>query len=468
MSDKPGQNSEDASVKDAEPQAVRDPVEDAADAATEHSAKPEPQVQQSAKPEPQPEHAQAYAQQPPPQQVVAPVVAAPRAGGVVTVVVAWLALLMVLALGAAAFWFFQQQTWRAQDVSAKLDKLSGAQQLFTESRLKREEMLNSQEQRLRALLREEVSLAEGRITERQQQVLDRVDRQASEQRQAIATEIAQKQQAASVAIEKQREQVAEVLDQQRQAVTDAINTQREELARFNVSDRQQWLVAETQYLLRLANQRIMMAGDVEAARALLVSADEIARQLESIDYLPLRSAVADDLAALRSVRNIDKEGLYLRLSALIHQIDRLKAFEMPKPPQLEKKEKADTLKERLQQGYDAALAKVSRYVQVRRRDVPYTALMDPQWEGLVRQNLRMLLEQAQMALLMGNQALYEDSLKRAGHWVVEFFDADKQAATAMAEGITALQGETVSVELPDVSGSLRALNEVIAKHQQEG
>lgn len=453
MSDKPSQNDDKSTAPTDDSQSEERSV----DESTEHSVKVEPQ----------PDSGQAYTQQFPPQQTVAPVIAAPRAAGVVTAVVAWVALLMVLALGAAAFWFFQQQSWRAQDVSTKLDKLSGAQQTFTESRLKREEMLNSQEQRLREVLREEVSLSEGRILERQQQVLDRVDRQATEQRQAIATEIAQKQQAVSASIEQQRERVSEVLEQQRQAVSDAIATQREELARFNVSDRQQWLVAEAQYLLRLANQRIMMAGDVEAAKALLVSADEIARQLESIDYLPLRSAVADDLAALRSVSNIDKEGIYLRLSALIRQIDQLKAFEIPKPPQAEKKDKAESWKERLQQGYDAAIAKVGRYVQVRRRDVPYTALMDPQWEGLVRQNLRMLLEQAQMALLMGNQALYEDSLKRAGHWVKEFFDADKQAATAMADGLTALQGETVSVALPDISGSLRALNEVIAKHQRE-
>ena len=67
------------------------------------------------------------------------------------------------------------------------------------------------------------------------------------------------------------------------------------------------------------------------------------------------------------------------------------------------------------QGYEAALAKLSDYIIIRRRDEPIQALMDPQWEGLVRQNLRMLLEQAQIALLSGNQLLYRDSLERAQH-----------------------------------------------------
>lgn len=383
----------------------------------------------------------------------APVVAIPsvapapaKAGGVVTAVVAWLSLLLIVALAAAAFWFFQQQSWRERDVGRKIDDLASAQQALSEARLKREEMLNSQEQRLRELLREEVELAEGRMGERQQQFLDRMDRQAAEQRQAAGQEI----------------------ERQRVAVEQALNTQREELARFNIGDRQQWLIAEAQYLLRLANQRMLMAGDVEAATALLTSADEIARQLENIDFLPVRSAVADDLAALREVEQIDTEGLYLRLSALIDRVSQLQAFAMPERDKSAAKAEAVTWQERLKQGYQAALTKLSEYIVIQRRDVPYSALMDPQWEGLVRQNLRMLLEQAQVALLMGNQPLYEESLRRASRWVSEFFDADAEAAKALAAALEELAGETVSVQLPDISSSLRALDTVIAKRQREG
>ena len=81
---------------------------------------------------------------------------------------------------------------------------------------------------------------------------------------------------------------------------------------------------------------------------------------------------------------------------------------------------------------------MSDYIIIRRRDVPMQALMDPQWEGLVRQNLRMLLEQAQVALLSGNQTLYRESLQRAQHWVGEFFESDEAAARAMAREITQL------------------------------
>ncbi|MEL7047338.1 MAG: uroporphyrinogen-III C-methyltransferase, partial [Pseudomonadota bacterium] len=75
------------------------------------------------------------------------------------------------------------------------------------------------------------------------------------------------------------------------------------------------------------------------------------------------------------------------------------------------------------QGFDAAVAKLSEYIVVSRRDVPVETLMDPQYEGLVRQNMRMLLEQAQVAMLSGNELLYRQSLERAEGWVTQFFKA---------------------------------------------
>ena len=115
-----------------------------------------------------------------------------------------------------------------------------------------------------------------------------------------------------------------------------------------------------------------------------------------------------------------------------------------------------------------AAHKLSEYLVIRRRDVPMQALMDPQWEGLVRQNLRMLLEQAQVALLSGNQTLYGESLERAQHWVAQFFESDATAAQAMAREITQLSGQTVSTSMPDLTRSLNALDQAMRKRLQQG
>jgi uroporphyrin-3 C-methyltransferase len=243
---------------------------------------------------------------------------------------------------------------------------------------------------------------------------------------------------------------------------------RAELARFSATDRDSWLVAEAQYLLRLANQRLVMAGDVAAAQLLLGSADNILRELGDIGLHDVRGAVAADLAAVRAVPKVDVEGIYLRLSALIEQADKLVIFELPEKEAQPAREVEDDWQQRLQRGYEEAATKLSDYIVIRRRDVPMEALMDPQWEGLVRQNLRMLLEQAQVALLSGNQTLYRESLERSQHWVKQFFDSDEAASRAMAQEISQLQGLTVAVELPDISRSLRALDQAMEQRLQQG
>ncbi|MFU8764756.1 MAG: uroporphyrinogen-III C-methyltransferase, partial [Haliea sp.] len=182
---------------------------------------------------------------------------------------------------------------------------------------------------------------------------------------------------------------------------------------------------------------------------------------------PVRRAVAADIAALRALPEIDTEGLYLRLSALADQVGGLVIFALPEreigPAALEE---GDGWHQRLRQGYEEALHTLSRYVTVRRREMPFEALVDPQWEALLRQNLVMLLQQAQVALLSGNQPLYHASLRRARHWLVEYYLAEEAATAAVARELDDLAAQPIAVELPDISRSLRELDAVTGQRLQ--
>lgn len=256
------------------------------------------------------------------------------------------------------------------------------------------------------------------------------------------------------------------LTQSLQSVEVKLAEQQKELARFSASDRESWLLAETGHLLRLANQRLVMAGDPVAAQALLDSADSVLRELDDPNLHAVRAAVAVDIAALRAVPKVDVEGIYLRLAALIEQADALVIFQFPQQPAPATEEAAQDWQDRLRQGYKAALSQLSDYIIIRRRDVPMQALMDPQWEGLVRQNLRMLLEQAQIALLSGNQTLYGASLERALQWVSQFKDSDTAAAEAIAAQIRHLATLTIQIPQPNISRSQQALDEALVQRAQ--
>ena len=224
------------------------------------------------------------------------------------------------------------------------------------------------------------------------------------------------------------------------------------------SDRDAWLLAEVEYLLRLANQRLLMTGDVASARGLLASADGILRQLDDAGLHAVRRAVASDRAALRAVPSVDVEGIYLRLAALVDQIAGLEVFELPQREETPTQEGGDGWKARLQQGYQQALAKLSDYIAIRRREAPVEALVDPQLEDLMRQNTAMLLQQAQIALMSGNQRLYDESLQRTRRWISEFFLLDERVAESVLRELDALADEVVAVSLPDLRDSLQALD----------
>ena len=337
--------------------------------------------------------------------------------------VAWLALLLVLVLAGGAAWYLQDVLQREAALLQRLAELETvAGQL--------EAVAGQKEDRLDQLGE--------RWQQQLQQGMGELQGQAERQAQAV------------------------------QSFEEELATLRTELARFSAHDRESWLLAEAEYLLRLSNQRLIMAGDTVAAQALLASADAVLRELDDVSLHSVRSAVASDLAAVRAVPKIDLEGIYLRLSALAEQADKLVIFQFPERDARPREATEEDWQARLQQGYEQALLKLSDYVIIRRRDVPMQALMDPQWEGLVRQNLRMLLEQAQVALLSSNQALYESSLERAQHWVAQFFESDAAAAQAMAREIRQLAALQVQVTMPEISRSLEALDSAIERRLQQG
>ncbi|MEM6545012.1 MAG: uroporphyrinogen-III C-methyltransferase [Pseudomonadota bacterium] len=349
--------------------------------------------------------------------------------------IAWLALLLVLVLAGGGFYLMLDVQRREGDL---LQRVQGLESVSGQDDTTFNQMRDNLQRQIELEI-EGIRSRQQRAEEDQQRAIGRLEQLID----ASATTVLQD------------------TGSQLRALQQAQQDQQQRLNELSTDDRESWLLAEAQYLLRLANQRLIMTGDTESAEALLRSADNILRELDDADLHGLRSALASDLAAVRAVPKLDMQGLYLRLDALIRQTDALVLFELPERPSERTTVDADNWRDRVVQGYELALQKLSEYIVVSRRDAPVETLMDPQYEGLVRQNMRMLLEQAQVAMISGNELLYRQSLERAQGWVSQFFKADEQSAVAMSEELTQLREQRVEVLLPDVSASMRALDEVM-------
>ena len=242
-----------------------------------------------------------------------------------------------------------------------------------------------------------------------------------------------------------------------------------QLQTLSTTDRADWLLAEAEYLMRLANQRVLMGSDVNSALDLLMAADEIMRELQDSTLYPIREQLANNIAALRTARQFDIEGLYFELASLAQQIDQLQLIQMQKfQLPVAESEPPETWQQRLEHGFTAALSRLGDYIQINRRDEKYKPVLSPDYEDVIRQNIRLMIEQAQSAVMSGRQTIYENSLNKARFWLTTYYTLDQQTTEAVVAIVDELATKKVSVTMPDISSSSRALKNYMETIRQHG
>ena len=232
------------------------------------------------------------------------------------------------------------------------------------------------------------------------------------------------------------------------------------IARLTATDRRAWLANEAAFLVRLAAQRLLVSRDIAAAEALLGNADALLSEADDPRFESARGALAADLSALRAAPRVDVVGLYARFSALTGQASALTVVVAPPVSTAESSSSQGWLA-RAESGWKVALAKLSDYLVVRSRDAEMSRMMTPDWEALARQNLRLLLEQGQIAALSHNQALYDTALERAAAFVGEFMPNDPNRVAAMLEEIQALRALNIAPALPNLLTSRAAIADAL-------
>lgn len=236
-----------------------------------------------------------------------------------------------------------------------------------------------------------------------------------------------------------------------------------QLARLTGTDRRAWLLQESAFLVRLASQRLLVARDIDAAEALLGNADDLLLQANDPSFDAARRAVALDRAALRGLTRVDVVGLHARLAALINEAEEVAVATLTTaaPVRAAGDLASSTLLERAKVSWQLALAKLSGYVIVRDRTEETAALLTPEWEALARQNLRMLLEQGQIALISGNQALYSTAISSAVSFAQGLRPADPARVDAILADLAQLANVTVAPTLPNLQASRQALDDAV-------
>lgn len=241
----------------------------------------------------------------------------------------------------------------------------------------------------------------------------------------------------------------EDLEQARQTIIAALNEATDQAP----PSPREWKLAEVEYLLRIANNRILMERDVDGALNLLTAADAILLELDDFALYPVRAQLADEILALESVTGTDVQGIYLRLEAIKENLGSL-PLDVPEyiDDPMDDQQPAEDL------GFlEALMRKLSGYLEFRRFDTRAKPLLAPEEGVYLELNLRLMLERAQLATLRRQQVVYEQSLATARQWLVDYLNVDDPAVEQAVTEIDALLVIRLNQSMPDISGSLDAL-----------
>jgi uroporphyrin-3 C-methyltransferase len=278
-------------------------------------------------------------------------------------------------------------------------------------------------------------------------------RQLEEKRAALQKEIGSLQQ--------QLKEAQDVQGTLRSAVDKIVN----DLGR----NRNDWVLAETQQLLLIANYRLQLAGDVQTAVAALRVADRRLEQLADPALLPIRKLIAEEITQLQALDRADVPGIALQLGTLAKAssdwpLDTDRVFRpvttttaTPLPPENE----AAVWKYLREIWHD-----LLSLVRIRVSTDVQKPLLLPEQSYFLRENLRLMLYSAQLAALQGDTATYKQNIETADSWIKDYFDADSQAVISARQELERLANEKILIQPPDISASLNALRAFMQKQGQ--
>lgn len=225
-----------------------------------------------------------------------------------------------------------------------------------------------------------------------------------------------------------------------------------------------WLIAEADYLVRMAGRKIWLEKDLRTAILMLQSADSRLQDLADPSLLPIRQLIATDIQTLQQVNPVSLPSLALALSGMLPQVKNL-PLALPEIPKIKKRE--DQTSESISD-WQANLDKLWTFfkeelINYKPNAAAIRPLLSEQQQWLVREQLKLALLQAQSAVLQEQETLYQQSLQRALGLLIDHYDLTDVSVEQFVDGLRNLEKTDIGRELPDQIQSARPLQDLLKK-----
>ncbi|EKS5668689.1 uroporphyrinogen-III C-methyltransferase [Salmonella enterica] len=263
-----------------------------------------------------------------------------------------------------------------------------------------------------------------------------------------------------------KKQAAQLDDANRQqaALAKQLDEVQQKVATISGSDAKTWLLAQADFLVKLAGRKLWSDQDATTAAALLKSADASLADMNDPSLITARRAITDDIASLSSVAQIDYDGIILKLNQLSNQIDNLRLADNDtdgSPMDSDSSELSSSLSEwrvNLQKSWQNFM---DSFITIRRRDDTAVPLLAPNQDVYLRENIRSRLLVAAQAVPRHQEETYRQALDNVSTWVRAYYDTDDAATKAFLEEVDKLSQQNITMDLPETLGSQAILEKLM-------
>ncbi|MFV9996671.1 MAG: uroporphyrinogen-III C-methyltransferase [Arsenophonus endosymbiont of Dermacentor nuttalli] len=279
--------------------------------------------------------------------------------------------------------------------------------------------------------------------------------------------------------ETEKQQINQIIESQRisqldnkeyeQKVEQRVEELQAQITTLSSTDVKHWLLAQADFLAKMAGRKLWNDYDPFTAIALLKSADSSLAEMNAPHLIEIRKAINHDISVLSAISQIDYDGIILKLNQLSRDIDNLRINDNApdgKPMDEDSTELSNNIadwKQNLSQSWKNFS---KNFITIRRRDSHETPLLAPNQDIYLRANIRAQLLIATQAVPRYQEQIYKQSLEQVSTWIRIYFNTNDAATKAFLSELDTLIEQPITMDIPSELKSLLLLEKALQKRIQ--
>ena len=233
-------------------------------------------------------------------------------------------------------------------------------------------------------------------------------------------------------------------------------------AQANAQQPTDWLFSESDFLLNNALHKLVLDNDVDTAVSLLKLADETLAKVNNSQSAAIRSAINQDLKQLLSVAGVDQNSVMQKLSQLANTVDELPVLDVNFGDDQNATKLSDSLSDWAENAEKSATSFLNHFIRISpKHGADRKELLAPNQDIYLRENIRLRLQLAIMAVPRQQNELYKQSLEAVASWIRSYFDTNAEVTQSFLKSVDELSEVSIYVDVPSQLQSLSMLDKYL-------